>query len=268
VTSGSLGGAFALTDRLTLAANVGRGFRAPTLFELYADGVHAGVAAVQQGNADLDPEKSLNTDLSLRWRSPRVRASATVYRNAIDEYIFLADTGASQGGLPVFAYRQDDATLTGIELAVRGDVTESIEVSATYDAVDGENDATREELPLQPADEFRLETTWRPSGWAWLASPYVRFGVRHNAAKDASPGEPFAQFDNAPFGTASTDAYTVADVAFGFALGRSGNDAARFDLTIRNVTDETYRDFLDTYKGYALSPGRDVRLELRVPFGA
>jgi len=31
---------------------------------------------------------------------------------------------------------------------------------------------------------------------------------------------------------------------------------------VRNLLNETYRDFLDTYKGYALSPGRDVRLSL------
>jgi len=36
---------------------------------------------------------------------------------------------------------------------------------------------------------------------------------------------------------------------------------------VRNLTDEDYRDFLDTYKGYALSSGRDIQLELRVPFG-
>jgi hypothetical protein len=31
--------------------------------------------------------------------------------------------------------------------------------------------------------------------------------------------------------------------------------------------DTEYRDFLDTYKGYALSPGRDIRVSLSVPFG-
>jgi iron complex outermembrane receptor protein/hemoglobin/transferrin/lactoferrin receptor protein len=32
------------------------------------------------------------------------------------------------------------------------------------------------------------------------------------------------------------------------------------------LLDTAYRDFLDTYKGYALSLGRDVRLRLTVPF--
>jgi iron complex outermembrane receptor protein/hemoglobin/transferrin/lactoferrin receptor protein len=39
------------------------------------------------------------------------------------------------------------------------------------------------------------------------------------------------------------------------------------DIGIDNALDEDYRDFLDTYKGYALSPGRSYWLKLGVPFG-
>ncbi|KAA8982908.1 TonB-dependent receptor [Halospina sp. K52047b] len=267
VTSGSFGGSYALTDNLTLASNIGRGFRAPTLFELHADGVHAGVAAVQKGNDDLDAEKSLNTDLSLRWRSHETSASATVYRNAIDNYIYLHDTGNTQDALPVFQYQQTDAVLTGVELTARAQMTETLELSTTYSAVDGENDQTGEDLPLQPADELLVAGTWTPGNWGWARSPYIRLGLRHNASREAAPGEPFAQFDNAPFGTASTDAYTVADLALGFSVDGVTGAPMRFSLEVRNLTDKTYRDFLDTYKGYALSPGRDVRMTLRVPLG-
>ncbi|PAU82496.1 TonB-dependent receptor [Halovibrio salipaludis] len=267
VTSGSFGGSYALTDNLTLASNIGRGFRAPTLFELHADGVHAGVAAVQKGNDDLDAEKSLNTDLSLRWRSHQTSASATVYRNAIDNYIYLHDTGNTQDALPVFQYQQTDAVLTGVELTARAQMTETLELSTTYSAVDGENDQTGEDLPLQPADELLVAGTWTPGNWGWARSPYVRLGLRHNASREAAPGEPFVQFDNAPFGTASTDAYTVADLALGFSVDGVTGAPMRFSLEVRNLTDKTYRDFLDTYKGYALSPGRDVRMTLRVPLG-
>ena len=268
VTTGSLGAVYGLTENLALAGNLGRGFRAPTLFELYADGVHGGVAAVQEGNADLDAERSLNTDIGLRWESPRLSASATVYRNEIDDFIFLESTGNSApSGLPIFRHTQDDATLTGIELQVRGMVTDSLELAATFDAVDGENDATDEDLPLQPADELRLEGTWFPTVQTPVRDLYVRLGVRYNASKDAAPREPFVQFDSLPFGTASTDSYTVADLGIGFAFGGTAERPMRLDIKIRNLTDEDYRDFLDTYKGYALSSGRDIQLELRVPFG-
>ena len=242
--------------------------RATTLFELYADGVHGGVAAVKQGNAELDPERSLNTDLGLRWESSGLSASATIYRNEIDNYINLRDTGTTAGsGLPVFEYQQNDAVLEGIDLQARGMISETVELAGTLDAVDARNDATGEDLPLQPADELRVEATWFPGSWTAVRSPYVRLGVRHNAAKEAAPGEAFAQFDGAPFVSASTDSWIVADLSMGFAFGGTQRDPMRFDLNIRNLTDESYRNFLDTYKGYALSPGRDIRLQVRVPLG-
>jgi iron complex outermembrane receptor protein/hemoglobin/transferrin/lactoferrin receptor protein len=265
--TGSLGAVYRVTDQLAIASNLGRGFRAPSLFELYADGVHGGVAAIQEGNPNLDAETSLNIDLGARWRSDRLQASATVYRNAIDNYIFLEDTFQSRNGLPVFEYQQDDALLTGLELEARWQVTDQLELGGTLDLVRGTNDRTDEDLPLLPADSLRLEATYRFAERGPIREPYLTVGMRHAASKDAAPGEPFAQFDRLPFGTASTDAYTLADLDLGFAFRAFGNRLARVDLAVRNLFDTEYRDFLDTYKGYALSPGRDVRISLSVPFG-
>lgn len=166
----------------------------------------------------------------------------------------------------MFVFNQDDASLEGVELEASGKVTEWLETRLTYSRVEGENRETGDDLGLLPADEATLETTWRVGAWGPVTSSYLRLGLRHNAAKKAAPGEPFAQFDGAPFGTASTDAYTVADFGAGVTFAGVADRPVRLDMTIRNLTDKRYRDFLDTYKGYALSPGRDVRLTLRVPF--
>ena len=98
VATGSVGAAWRIDDRWTLKGNLGRGFRAPSIFELYADGVHGGVAAVQKGDPTLTEETSLNTDLGLAWQGETTGAEVTVYRNRIDDYIFLENTGATQDG--------------------------------------------------------------------------------------------------------------------------------------------------------------------------
>ena len=265
VVTGSLGGIYSLTDRLSVAANVGRGFRAPSLFELYVAGQHGGVAAFQRGNSDLDEETSLNTDLSLRWASGTLRAKATVYRNAIDDYIFLANTGETINGLPVAAYNQADAKLTGAELSIEKDIGSWMTLSAAAATVDGERRDNGDELPLLPADNVRLGAEFTPASDGWIQDPRASVTVRYYASKDAAPGEPFAQFDDAPFGSASTDDYYLVDLGAGFSPEVAGQ-TVHLDVAINNLLDEDYRGFLDTYKGYALSPGRDVRLTARVPF--
>ncbi len=269
VTTASLGGVLDLSDNLVLAANLGRGFRAPTLFELFARGVHGGVAAIQIGNPELAPEKSLNADLALRWRSQRFQASATVFQNRINDYIYLTDTGQrAPNGLPIFFHEQDDAVLRGFELAGYVLLRDDLDLSVSFDSVDTENRATGRELPLQPADQLRAELGWYPPPVGWMNNPAIRVSVRHTASRDAVPGEPFAQFNNNPmFGSANTDSYTVADLSFEFEVDAWTQAPVSILLDVRNLTDTAYRDFLSTYKAYALNPGRDVRLTLRVPFG-
>jgi len=108
-----------------------------------------------------------------------------------------------------------------------------------------------------------------PAGTGVVTNPSVELSVKHALDKDAAgPFEPFAQFDGdfgPPFGTASTKAYTTVDVKAQGMLTGLGVPLT-LSIGVRNLLDETYRDFLDTYKGYALSPGRDVQLSLSTSF--
>lgn len=268
VVSGALGGSYPLNENFTLAGNMARGFRAPTLFEQFAQGVHGGVAAVQLGNIDLDPEKSLNLDLSLRWGFERVTGSVTVYQNRIDDYIFLTDTTQqAPNGLPIFVHEQTDAILQGVEAELDIALATDWSLRLVLDVIETENDDTGADLPLTPANEVLTELTWRPSTLLGLKKPYARGSLRYADSKSAAVGEPFQNFDRNPvFGSASTDSYWLLNVAAGAFLSGPGDRDIRINLEVRNVLDASYRDFLNTYKGYALNPGRDIRLTLEVPF--
>ena len=77
--------------------------------------------------------------------------------------------------------------------------------------------------------------------------------------------EPFWQFGPAfPFGRASTDAYTLFNASFDFDI-EIQDQLMNFSIYGENLTDENYRDFLDTYKGYALNPGINVGLRVNIP---
>tara|TARA_B100002052_G_scaffold296334_1_gene324530 strand:- start:2651 stop:4855 length:2205 start_codon:yes stop_codon:yes gene_type:complete len=265
VVTGSLGGVYALTDHLSLAANVGRGFRAPSLFELYVAGQHGGVAAFQRGNPDLDEETSLDTSVSLRWASDRVTAKLSGYRNAIDNYIYIEDTGQTQNGLPVFDHDQADAELYGAEASVEAQLTQWMSVHAQGELITGERTQSNEDLPLIPANNFGVGARFTPKGQSWPPGAYGLVDLTYHASQDAAPGEPFSQFDGAPFGRASTSGYGLVDLGAGMTPTIAGHEV-RLDLRVNNLFDKPYRGFLDTYKGYALSPGRDIRLTTSVPF--
>jgi iron complex outermembrane receptor protein len=81
--TGALGGVYHVTEPLAVAVNVGRAYRNPVPFELFAFGEHEGEHVFSIGNPNLQPETALDTDASLRWSSPRLKAEVGAFRNYI-----------------------------------------------------------------------------------------------------------------------------------------------------------------------------------------
>ena len=275
--SGAVGASYAFGDGIAIATNLSSGFRAPSIFELYANGVHGGVAAFQVGNPGLDPERSYSADLSLRVRRDRLTAEVTGYVNAIQNYIYLENTGEQgpNGNLPKFAADQTDALIPGIEATVETSPLPWLQVGGSAAVLDGTGDGLGAdggdgELPLLPANTVSGFVKWVPQSTARLKNPHLKVSVKRALDKDAAGRfEPFSQFDEGfgpPFGTASTRAYSVVNVEARTTLALGLGAPITVSVGVDNLLDETYRDFLDTYKGYALSPGRDVQFSLSTSF--
>jgi iron complex outermembrane receptor protein/hemoglobin/transferrin/lactoferrin receptor protein len=277
--SGSAGANYALGNGMALATNLSTGFRAPSVFELYANGVHGGVAAFQEGNPELDPERSYSADLSFRVRRDRVTAEVTGYVNAISNYIYLQNTGTFQNpdgtGPPVYAANQTDAIIPGIEATIETSVQPWLQVGGSTAILGGTGDGLGTDggdgdLPLLPSNTVSGFARWVPAGTDQLRNPHVEVNVKHALDKDAAGRfEPFSQFDagfGPPFGTASTQAYTVVNAEAQGTLRTGIGAPLTLSVGVDNLLDTAYRDFLDTYKGYALSPGRDIRVGVSASF--
>lgn len=83
--SGFAGAVVPLGGGFEVAANVGTGLRFPNLSERFFTGTTGRGEIV--ANRDLDPERSLNTDLRMRWFGERVFVEVDAFVNRIDEYI-------------------------------------------------------------------------------------------------------------------------------------------------------------------------------------
>jgi len=264
VFSGSLGGVYRLTEDLSFTASVARGFRAPTLFELFVDGVHGGVGAFQKGDPTIDEETSLSADASIRYQGPRANVKLTGYITDISDFIFLAGTGQNNpGGLPIFQVSQQDAQLEGFDIEGGYRVTDWAKLRGTVQYVDGDLDDGRQ-VPLLPPLKIDGEVEFSRDRLGPVDGAYLLFRVGYaDGQESAGLIEPFGQFDAPPppFGTASTGSYTLLDLSVGGSLG--GLDMS---FGVENLLDEAYRDFLDTYKNITLSPGRNVSVKLSTEF--
>jgi outer membrane receptor protein involved in Fe transport len=263
---GSLGLTYKATEHWNIAANLTRGFRAPSIFELYAGGIHGGVQAYQLGNPDLKEETTLGADLSFRYKDETKQASLTFYHTSIDDYIYLENTGNTVNNLPEMKNQQTDARIQGIEFAFEMHLTEATRLEGAFEIIKGEDTENDRALPLMPANNARL-ALHHDFGSLWkLKNNTLSVDMKYADAQQVGGSyEPFSQYNTMPFGTADTSAYTL------WGLGYSNNfelfkKEGTFSIKANNLFNKAYRDFLDTYKGYALGMGRDVSFSVNLKF--
>jgi len=95
--SGSLGLSYKINNEFSVKANIGRGYRAPNISEISANGVHPGTNIYQIGNLNFKPEFSLQEDFGIEFNSTHVSINADLFNNNIQNYIYNEKLENAQG---------------------------------------------------------------------------------------------------------------------------------------------------------------------------
>src|SRR5690606_28974190 len=89
----SLGSVYKLTSAWSVAANAAYTERAPTFYELYANGPHEATGQFLVGDQALGKERAWSGDLSLRYKRDANKASIGVFYSRFGNYLAELDTG-------------------------------------------------------------------------------------------------------------------------------------------------------------------------------
>lgn len=139
-TSPKIGATYELSDSARVKMNYGKGYRAPTVYELYAqmEKRMGGMTVVVYGNDELEPEESTNFDVSFEAEKGKLNSKFSYFHNKVDNLIVGETLGMSfgPGGRRVESkyFNVDEAEIQGTE-AVLGyyfDDNWSAKVSYTY----------------------------------------------------------------------------------------------------------------------------------------
>ena len=254
--TGNVGVLYRLAEPVALVLNVGRGYRAPTAFDLFSNGVHEGTVRFERGDSTLKNETSVNTDLALRVQTNDLSAEVGAFANYINNFIFPDPTSEfdPESGFQIFQITQGDARLAGFEAAAQYHATRWLHLRATADYTNGQNTTTDTPLPFIPP--FRATYSARLEGGegGWLERPYFSVGGESNSKQTRVDAEDFA-----PPG------YTLVNLGGGFVVP-AGRTHVAFDFQLRNALDKEYASFLSRYKTYAPDPGRNFIVQVSTEF--
>lgn len=163
-TAGSVGVIYPINTDLTLTVNLGYAERAPVGEELFSNGPHLASGRFEIGNANLDEETVVRTDVLLGWAKSNVEVNLNAYYASFDDFIYQNPTGAEMDELPVFLWSQADAKFRGLDGELRWSNIQvaggDLALRGFFDVIRTSLDtASERELPLIPADRIGLSLT-------------------------------------------------------------------------------------------------------------
>lgn len=145
----ALGGLYKIDDNWSLTSNLSHNERAPSYFELYANGPHVATGQFEVGNANFKKERSNGIDAQIRWKDAKNSMSLGAYYTRFTNFIGLFDTGLTDAGsgLPIAEFRAVPATFKGLETEGRFNLVDNLDLTVRGDYVHAKDKRNNEYLP-------------------------------------------------------------------------------------------------------------------------
>lgn len=115
--SGGVG--YRLSESNYIGSSISLSERAPSISELFSDGVHAAASRYERGDVNLSSEEAIGVEIYYRHSNGPTAFQFAAYNNDFDNFIYLKATGEAQiEEKDVFEYRQGDAEIYGFEASL------------------------------------------------------------------------------------------------------------------------------------------------------
>jgi iron complex outermembrane receptor protein len=264
----SFNAGYALAKSLKMNAAFTLSTRAPHVNELLSNGIHHGTATFELGNINLKPEQSFNSSLNLNWKSSNQRwnLQATFYRNQINHFIYQQPKPSEPvltiaGAFPKWVYQQNNAVLSGTDIAASGEPWKGITYTVKYALLRARNRDANDWLIRMPANRFQQELTWDlKDGKKWTKN-FISAELVYTAKQNRVPDEKNGEQDY----KAAPAAYSVLNASMGTTV-YIFNHPVTASITARNLFNNVFRDYLNSMRYFTDEMGRNIQFRLKIPF--
>ncbi len=284
--SGSVGATYNFTEKFSVKANLSRGYRAPNISEISANGVHPGTNIYQIGNDQFKSEFSLQEDLGFTFSSRYAVINFSVFNNTISNYIFNQRLLSVDGGDSVlvpgnqtYKFQQGKAQLYGGELSIDIHPIKALHFENSLSVVYGKNKDIEPKLrsdsnryvpfipPLHGVSELRYDFESKEHH---IVNGFVKVQLAYYAKQ------------NRVYLTDNTETPTPGYALFNAGVGaglanKKGKTIFNLYVMGNNLFDVAYQDHLSRLKYFEPYPddprphhgiynmGRNIQLKIDFP---
>ncbi len=258
--SASLGTNYQVGNAILANFTFSKGWRPPSINELFSFGTHQGSGTFEVGDRNLVEESAFNFSTGLKKEQGKFTFDVNAYLNLIDNYIYLKPNNelilTSRGAYPTFNYVQVDAKFAGIDFSSGLQLSNRFQLLGKYATVRAYDRVTGTHLEFIPADKFGLDAVFNFESLGKFKNSNLDFGLSHTARQSR---------------VLQTQDYAATPAAYTlFSMDLSTNinlfkKSIGFSLTVQNLTNEVYRDYLNRFRYFADEQGRNFILRTRIP---
>lgn len=263
----SLNAVYKISERTRVNATISLANRAPHVNELLSDGIHHGTATYEVGNIHLSPEQAINTAIGFSYnsKSEKFTAELNLYNNAIDNFIYQQPKPNEPvltiaGAFPKLQYEQADAVLRGADLSISLAVTSKLNWISRASILRAFNRDTDDWLILMPSDRFSNEVVYNFGESERFTDSYVSLSVSNVLRQTRFPSEKNERQDYMPppagYDLIGLNASTTTSI---------GNTPVTFGISVSNLLNTRYREYMNSFRYYTDEMGRNVQLRIRIP---
>ncbi len=261
--SGTAGMLVHIAPGFNWKSNIGLAWRAPSANELYSDGLHHGSGIYEVGNPDMKSEKGLKWINNLHYNRDGLELEADIYAQYIYDYIYAVPNPDSvrqtiRGTFPIYSYQQHNAFFYGWDLKAGYQLSPSWKYDLSYSVVKARNVSLDTYLPFIPSDRVAHSLQWTYGSHTALGHlPYLKLTHRYVARQ--------SRFAVGSDYVAPPPAYQLLDAHAG-TTWKWGGRQVELTLSVENLTNKLYKDYMDTFRYYAHRAGRNVSFRLAYTF--
>jgi iron complex outermembrane receptor protein len=233
--------------------------RAPDINELFANGLHHGAAALEFGDLNLEQERSYSINTALHYNHNRLRIIAEPYFHLFNNYIYLQPSGETQltirGAFPVFRYVQTQAQYLGFDANISYWFTSHWSLTTNASLVYVKDLSKNEFIYGIPAQRIAAKIQYSTAQALGLKN--ANFSVKPSYTFKQNRLEAHQDFAPAPEG------YFLLDAELD---GSYGETPLSFLLSVNNILNKEYRDYMNRYRYFAAETGINISISLLYKF--
>jgi iron complex outermembrane receptor protein len=249
-------------DHWRWLTNIALAWRPPSVNELYVNGLHHGTANFEIGDPDLQSERALNLSTQLKYeKDSSFSLDLTLYSNRIRGFINLVPslppTLTLRGAFPTFRFIQTDARLSGADISLSKDLSQALQLGFKTALLLPWDISNKTWLQQMPAQRVEADLTW----YFQTSHPRTSYITLNGLAVSRQTLVPENMNDYLP----PPAGYFLMNLEFATLL-HIKEKHLNFGISVYNVLNSTYRDYMNRFRYYNDETGRNLVMRVKIPF--